>query len=141
MIVPFTPERQKKANAQGIKMTFLFKKGLRSSKEQNLRVLIKNDFGIDFPISGGTGNSLNNPIIIHKVEPNDYVSVEYQILHCLGLGRRIEWKLLQQTLINQNNRKLDQLKIEVKEKTQTETITTIENYYFDITECMANDNG
>ena len=43
----------------------------------DLRQLLKADFDIDFPISGGTGNSRDNPIVIHKQVPNDYTSVEY----------------------------------------------------------------
>ena len=55
----------------------------------NLRELLKSDFGIDFPITGGYGNSIDNPIIIQKVEPNDFVSIEYAILRCLGEGRAL----------------------------------------------------
>ena len=102
----------------------------------DLRQLIKSDFDIDFPISGGTGNSHDNPIVIHKQVPNDYVSVEYGILRCLGIGRRIEWKVIQQSLIEHDGRKFDQLKIETKETTESEVVTQIENYYFDITECF-----
>jgi len=54
----------------------------------------------------------------------------------LGIGRRIEWKLIQQTLQNLDGRKIEQMKIETKQTTATEIITQIENYYFDITECF-----
>jgi hypothetical protein len=102
----------------------------------NLRELLKADFDIDFPISGGTGNSIDNPIIIHKVEPNDFVSLEYGILRCLGEGRGIEWKFHKQELLSHNDNRFDKISIEIKELTETEVITTVENYYFDITECF-----
>lgn len=102
----------------------------------NLRNLLKKDFGIDFPILGGTGNSRDNPIIIQKIEPNDYISIEYKILHCLGEGRRVKWRILQQVILHHNDRTLDQIKIEVEETNSTEIVTTTENYYFDITECV-----
>ena len=102
----------------------------------NLRELLKTDFGIDFPISGGTGNSRDSPIIIHHQNPNDYVGVEYGILRCLGIGRRIEWKLIQQSLLNFDGRKIEQMKIETKQSIETDIITQVENYYFDITECF-----
>lgn len=102
----------------------------------NLRELLLRDFNIDFPISGGTGNSRDNPIVIHRQVPNDYTSVEYGVLECLGIGRRIEWKVIQQALMDHNDRTLDQLKVETKQITETEIITQIENYYFDITECV-----
>lgn len=102
----------------------------------NLKALLKQDFDIDFPISGGTGDSRDNPIVIHRVEPNDYVSVEYGILRCLGMGRRIEWELVQQEVIHYGGKTLDQMKIRTKETTLSEIITQVENYYFDITKCV-----
>ncbi len=102
-----------------------------------LRELIKNDFGVDLPIKGGMGNSIDNPIIIEKSGfINDYVATEYAVLKYLGLGRRIEWKTLGQQLLTHNNRTIDKIKIETKEATEEEIITQIENYYFDITECL-----
>ena len=40
-----------------------------------LRELLKQDFGKDLPISGGMGNSIDNPIIIHREGINDYVGI------------------------------------------------------------------
>ena len=101
-----------------------------------LKQLLERDFEVELPISGGFGGSKEDAIILHKVVPNDYVSVEYTILKCLGIGRNIEWKLLKQTLMKHNGRKLDQMKIETRGKTETEVDSQIENYYFDVTECM-----
>ncbi len=112
-----------------------------AANQMELKQLLKDDFKIDFPISGGMGNSRDNPIIIHRQVPNDYTSVEYGILRCLGKGRGIEWKVIQQSLLSHNGRKLDQLKIETKETTENEVITQIENYYFDITECYGRSNA
>jgi hypothetical protein len=102
-----------------------------------LRELLKQDFNIDFPISGGFGNSRDQPIIIHRAVPNDYTSVEYGVLRCLGVGRRIKWNLKQQATIAHEGRTLDQMKIETVQITEDEVITQIENYYFDITECVS----
>ena len=102
----------------------------------DLKERLAEDFDIDFPISGGTGNSRDNAIVIHRQIPNDYTAVEYGILRCLGIGRRIEWKVIQQDVLKHIDRTLDQLKIETKETTETEVVTRIENYYFDITDCV-----
>lgn len=106
----------------------------------DLRQVLKADFDIDYPISGGMGNSIDNPIIIHRQIPNDYTSVEYGILRCLGVGRRIEWKIVLQTLLEHNGRMVDRIKIETTQTTEDEVITQIENYYFDITECFGRGN-
>jgi hypothetical protein len=112
------------------------KMATEDTSDINLRAMLKADFGIDLPISGGTGNSRDAPVVIHYRVPNDYVAVEHTVLNCLGMGRRVEWKLLQQALIEHNGRKLDQMKIETKKTTDTEILTQIENYYFDVTECL-----
>ena len=101
-----------------------------------LKELIKLDFEVELPISGGFGNSLTTPIIIHRNGINDYLGIEIFILKCLGIGRKIEWKILSQELLIDNNSHIDKIKIETIELTENETITQIENFYFDITDCF-----
>jgi hypothetical protein len=101
-----------------------------------LKELLFLDYGVSLPISGGSGNSIDNPIVMHREGVNDYVSTEYFILKCLGIGRGIEWKTIRQELLEHEGKSIDKIKIETKQLTETEVITTIENYYFDITECM-----
>lgn len=107
-----------------------------NTSDIDLRELLKADFGIDFPISGGTGNSRDTAIVIRNEVPNDYVGVEHGVLRCLGRGRGIEWTLVEQSLLEHNGRKIDRMTIETKETTPTQIITQTENYYFDITECF-----
>jgi hypothetical protein len=100
----------------------------------SIRELINKDFGVDLPIEGGNGNSIDNPVIIIKEgNLNDPVGVEYAYLKYLGLGRRIAWKTLDQELLFHEDRKIDKIRIETKETTDAEIITQIEVYYFDIT--------
>jgi hypothetical protein len=65
----------------------------------NIRDLIKNDFDVDLPIKGGTGNSIDDPVLIEWASPiNDYVGTEYAFLKYIGIGRGIEWKKIKQQL-------------------------------------------
>ncbi len=43
------------------------------------REIIKTQFGVDLPISGGIGNSIDNAVVIERTLLNDYVSVENQV--------------------------------------------------------------
>ena len=56
--------------------------------------------------SGGTGNSIDKAIIIHRNRINDYVRTEYDILKCIGIGRRNEQKTIGQELMFYNDKKL-----------------------------------
>jgi hypothetical protein len=102
----------------------------------DLRAMLLADFGIDFPISGGPGNSREAPIVIHYATPNDYVGVEHSVVSCLCTGRGVEWRLLLSSLIEHSGRRIEQMKIETKWATESQLITQIENYYFDITDCF-----
>ncbi len=102
----------------------------------NLRELIKKDFNIDYPISGSTASSQDNPIVIHRQEPNNPTSVEMGIIRCVGIARGVEWEVIEQRLIDYDGRYVDQITIETKETTETEIITQLESYFFDITECI-----
>ena len=102
----------------------------------DIRKLLKKDFDIDLPIKGGAGNLIDNPVIIERTRLNDYVAVEHMVLKYLGLGRNIDWKIISQELIQNNDREIDKIKIETISTTEEEIITQIENYYFDITECV-----
>jgi hypothetical protein len=75
-------------------------------------------------------------LLSHYEVPNFFVEVERGVLRCLGLGRGIDWKLVEQSLIEHNGRMIDQMTIKTKETTPTQIVTQIENYYFDITECF-----
>lgn len=101
-----------------------------------LKQLLDHDFKVDLPISGGFGNSIDNAIIIHKFGINDYVGTEHFILECLGKGRKIKWKILEQQILSHDGKTIDKIKIETIQKTFFKKITQIENYYFDITECF-----
>ena len=101
----------------------------------NVREMLKEDFGVDLPIKGGFGNSIDNPVILIKEgQLNDYVAVEYSYLKYIGFGRRITWETLGQELITHGDRKIDKIKIKTRQPTETGLITQVENYYFDITD-------
>lgn len=102
-----------------------------------VRELIHKDFGVDLPIKGGPGNTLEHPVIIeYQGFPNDYVGTEHAYLKYLGLGREIEWERTGQRLLTRNNRKIDEISIRcVKVKDGMMSIKN-EKFYFDITECF-----
>ena len=101
-----------------------------------IRHMLLRDFGVDLPIPGGRGNSLDNPVVLEYQVPNDYVSIEHAYLKYLGLGRRIEWRVIKQELIERGERYYDKIKIETVQADGDDIIKKIEYYYFDITDCF-----
>lgn len=95
------------------------------------------EFGVDLPISGGIGNSIDNAVIIEYVGPmNDYTETEYAVLKYIGLGRGIEWKVTKQELHFHEGKKIDKIIIETTEQKGNQLSSTLENHYFDITACF-----
>ena len=102
-----------------------------------LREMINQTFGVDLPIRGGNGNSIENAIIIEfQVPMNDYISTEYEVLNYIGIGLGIKWNLIQQELIFEYDKTYDKLIIEIRPLDGSGIASQIENYYFDITECF-----
>jgi hypothetical protein len=100
----------------------------------DLRSLLHNDFGIDFPITGGMGNSIENPIVILPHEPRDTVGVEHEILRCLSIGRGVQIKVLDQRLLQHEGRMFDRLRVQIIPSGSSAEESWVERYYFDITE-------
>ena len=103
-----------------------------------IRELLIRDFNLELPISGGTGDSKDTAIIIHRAACQDYVKMEYQILYCICKNRGMAFEKIGQELHKHHDRYLDKINIETTRQTETQTITQVENYYFDVTECFGN---
>ena len=103
---------------------------------EHLKDLIKLERNINLPIKGGTGKSIDDPIVIEKSEEYNCVIVEYMLLDYFSEVSGYDWKLLEQQLSNHNGRRIDMLKIETTQIVEEEIIIEIENYYFDVTDCF-----
>lgn len=95
--------------------------------ELTIRQQLKKDFGIDLPIIGGLGQSIDDPILI---DPNykDWSDVEYTYIRLINTALNRSWKVVKTNLIEHNGRKIDQLKLEVEGDK-----ANFYNYYFDVT--------
>lgn len=71
---------------------------------------------IDFPISGGLGQSIDDAIIMKVTENNDFIRWEYRILENLFYIRSINYKLIEQSLIKDGDKKYDCILISYKKK-------------------------
>lgn len=94
----------------------------------SVREQIKKDFGVDLPISGGTGSSVDDPVIIDP-KHKDWSDVEYSFIKYVNQALGRSWKLVEQTRIEYNGRNIDQLKLEIDGDDKNYC-----NYYFDVTD-------
>jgi hypothetical protein len=82
--------------------------------------------GTTIRFTGGDGSSIKDAIVIEGAKGEiDGVPSEYQYLEMLIGPRRGNWKMIRQSLLNENGKKYDLLEIDHQGKT--------ESYYFDIT--------
>ncbi len=91
-----------------------------------LKEVLKGYFDVDLPISGGNGQSIDDPIII-DVEKNG-VKIEYQIIDLIHTIGGKSWTLERQELKPLGDRMIDILSIVLEDDPDH-----YRNYYFDIT--------
>ena len=76
----------------------------------------------------GSGESTDDPIVIEGVSNNfEAVQAEYTYLSQKFGTRGVDWKMLQQSLIESNGRMMDKMDIELSNGSKV-------TLYFDITE-------
>ncbi len=105
---------------------------------EHLKELIKTYRGINLPIQGGTGDSIEDPLVIMRSEIYNCVDVEYMLVDFFSNLIGIKLEVVGQKLIIHKGRRMDILKIETKQLVGEEIITEIKNYYFDISDCFKN---
>mgnify|MGYP001558801661 CR=1 FL=1 len=101
--------------------------------KNDLRKDLKQFSGLGFPISGGRGHNISNPIII---EANEYaVGIEYEIIGLIQQMRGKSWKTVGQQLIRkEDGRSIDKISIIVDNEHRCRS------YYFDITKSFGKYN-
>lgn len=120
---------------------------------ENLRELFNKVFDVDLPISGGFGQSIDDPIVIHTDNSTVGVKIEYQIIGFLQELAGKTWRRSQQTLIRTGEKSFDKVSILLeeplvpcfmmdnvspsdKESVAMDIAPMQQDYYFDITEFM-----
>ncbi len=97
---------------------------------KRIRKDIKKLTGEDLPISGGCGNSKDDPIIIEEKDAARSSYVIYQVVKFIHMMRGEHFNFVQSTLYDENSdgRYIEQYKIEREGDDEN-----YYNYYFDIT--------
>jgi hypothetical protein len=101
----------------------------------SFRKTIKNKFGVDLPIKGGFGTSIEHPIIIDETQKYNYVSLEKKCINYACCSLQMEWILLRQELIIHEGKYIDVIKIGISTTADFENYKET-NYYFDISDCI-----
>ncbi|MGA3086329.1 MAG: hypothetical protein ABSE95_16290 [Thermodesulfobacteriota bacterium] len=91
---------------------------------------------VDLPIAGGFGNSIDEPVFIESKTGGNYRQVEGDYLNYICMCRHMKWELVQHDLISVGERRIEKVKIKTQDTTSKKIITKVEDYYFDITDCV-----
>lgn len=99
------------------------------------------EYGVDLPISGGSGNSIDMSVIIEYEAGPNYQEVEDTFINCLSQEFNFTW-----SLISREVKEVDGLVIEVvsinwefneEEEDDEIAFSPVKEFYFDITRCVA----
>lgn len=105
-----------------------------------IRDIVKEEYGIDLPIHGGQGKDIEDPIVVELTEKNNIIGIEYTVLIFLGVINDYDWQPISQTLHLLDNKKVDQIDIQISDDNDPESFR-IEKIYFEITECFDRFSG
>ena len=96
----------------------------------SLKEIIKEEFQVDLPISGGDGSSAEEAIIIdnHHHQPHE---IEQAILENYFALKKYPWKLLTQRFSRIDSKPMDVLKVAYLKNNNTYVM----DWYFDLTRC------
>lgn len=93
---------------------------------ESLKDTIVKSFGVELPISGGDGQSVDDPIVIDAEK--DAVSIEYKIIQFIhALGHK-NYQIESQSLIGQAGKKIDKISVVLADEPKQ-----TRSFYFDIT--------
>lgn len=97
-------------------------------KDPTLKESIKEVFGVDLPLSGGNGNSIDNAIIIDTEDPEEFLRIQQEVLIYIHRLSNISWKLWRQFTVEKDGKTFDKQQVEYWGDNEHYF-----NYYFDIT--------
>lgn len=100
---------------------------------EEIREMIRNDFGVDLPIGGGSGTRLHDALTIHRTEGSNAAAIEHAYLKHIGLGRGIVWQVMEQALVYHEDRRIDRVTIMALWYEGERLVRQEETYYFDVT--------
>ncbi len=100
-----------------------------------LRSEIRQVLGVDLPIEGGNGTSLEEAIVIRKRKGHDIYSVESAVLKYLYERYCLAQELVKQELLSREGRIYDRFVSFCQYKENKPDEIDLVNVYFDITDC------
>lgn len=97
-----------------------------------LKELLLRDFGKDLKISGGAGNSVDDPIIIEIESPHDASWIEMEVASCIYGRLGWHWRAVERTKLEEGDKHIEKLSCEVKYIEGDQLVTETRNFYFDL---------
>ena len=104
----------------------------------NLKQQLFKDFNIDFPISGGSGCSISDPIIIHSSNPQEVLYIEFLYISCIYKAIGQCWR--NTDIIREYNADhlIDKFKLDVKFLEGESVVEEKRNIYFSVDPTLGN---
>jgi hypothetical protein len=97
-----------------------------------LKELILRDFGIELPIAGGNGQSLDDPILITSEEPSYAARSKLKLIDCINVMTGRYWQATTNEIFERNERVIEKLTYVSKYIVGDNVNTDTNSFYFDI---------
>lgn len=99
------------------------------------------DFNKNLPISGGFGQSVDEPIVITTPDPEDAALTQLEVARCIyGFNGRY-WRLIERTAVPTDAGRIEKMSCEIKFIEDDQVITETRNFYFDLSAVELRNDG
>ena len=102
----------------------------------NLKESIKRDYGFDLPISGGTGLSQDDPIIINTEDPLRAPNIQWRIIESINHAFKRAWLITNKKIFKDGDKLIEKVTTNVNYFKDEKPIRSVTEYYFDITSVL-----
>ena len=99
-----------------------------------LRAMLMRGFGKNLLISGGSGNSAADPIVLTAQSAHDASWTEMEVAKCIYGQLGWHWKMVERVKVNSPQGALERFSCEVRYVEGTNFVTETRNFYFDVSQ-------
>lgn len=97
-----------------------------------LKELLLRDFGKDLKIAGGTGSSIEDPIIVDVHSPHEASWIEMDVANCIYSRLDWHWRAVGRSKLLVGGKHIEKLSCEVKYIEGAQLVSENRSFYFDL---------
>jgi hypothetical protein len=98
----------------------------------SLREVIKEEYGVDLPISGGVGLSQDNPVVIDTTSQLDASNIQWRVIQSANQSLKRAWLISNKLIFKDGDKLIEKVTTNVNYYQDKKPMRVVWDFYFDI---------